>query len=122
MTKEKVIVTAGEFDPLSIEELRFLQKCKMYGHWLIVGIHSDNWMELCRAGSYQSYGHRHEIIESLKCVDEVFRFNDDDGSVCNLLKLVKLCYPTADITYISNQDMHDMPETKIRGIKFEVLK
>jgi glycerol-3-phosphate cytidylyltransferase-like family protein len=122
MKKEKIVVVAGEFDPLSVDDLRFLKKCKMYGNWLIVGIHSDSWMQLCRNGSFLSYSERHEIVDSLKCVDETFQFNDNDGSVCNLLKLVKLCYPTADITYISNQDMHDMPETKIRGIKFEVLK
>lgn len=122
MTKEKVIVTVGEFDPLSVSDLQFLQKCKTKGHWLIVGIHSDMWMELCRGGYYQKFSDRQEIIRNLKCVDEVFRFNDSDGSACNLLKLVKACYPSADITYISNMDMHNMPETKIRGISFEVLK
>jgi hypothetical protein len=38
------------------------------------------------------------------------------------LKLVKICYPHSDITYISDEDMHNMPETKIRGITFETMK
>ena len=122
MKKEKIVVTAGEYDPVSINDLHFLQKCKARGHWLIVGLHSDIWMELCRGGYYQKYSDREEIVKNLKCVDEVFKFNDSDGTVCNLLKLVKVCYPDAEITYISNQDMHNMPELKIRGISFEVLK
>ena len=57
-----------------------------------------------------------------RSVDEVFTFNDSDGTVCQLLKLVKICYPHADITYVSNEDMDNMPEKKIRGITFETLK
>ena len=62
------------------------------------------------------------IINNLKCVDEVFSFNDSDGTVCQLLKIVKICYPNADITYVSEMDMHNMPEMKIRGINFETMK
>ena len=122
MTKEKIIVVAGEFDPLTIDDVRFLMKSKMHGNWLIAGIYSDSWMEICRGGYTFTRSERSEIVQNLKCVDEVFYFNDSDGSVCNLLKLVKVCYPASDITYISRYDMHNMPETKIRGITFEVLK
>ena len=65
---------------------------------------------------------RRQVIENLRCVNEVFSFNDSDGTVCQLLKIIKICYPNADITYVSNMDMHNMPETKIRGITFETLK
>ena len=72
-------------------------------------------------GFVQNYDTRREIIKSLKYVDEVFTFNDSDGTSCNLLKSVKLFYPQADITFISKYDMHNTPETKIRGITFEVI-
>jgi hypothetical protein len=61
-------------------------------------------------------------LKSLKYDDEVFTFNDTDGTVFQLIKLVKICYPHADITYISQEDMHNMPETKIKGITFETMK
>jgi glycerol-3-phosphate cytidylyltransferase-like family protein len=77
------------------------------------------WAE---GGCVQNYETRREIIKSLKYVDEVFTFNDSDGTVCQLLKLVKICYPYTDITYISQEDMHNMPETKIKGITFETMK
>ena len=120
--KEKIIVTCGLFDPLTIEELRFLKKCRSKGDWLIVGVHTDWWMAWSEGGFVQNYQSRREIINNIKCVDEVMSFNDSDGTVCQLLKIVKICYPHADITYISEEDMHNMPETKIKGITFETLK
>ena len=120
--KEKIVVTTGSFDPLSGEELDFLKRCKSKGDWLVVGVHSDWWMMWAQGGFVQNYNTRREIISNLRTVDEVFSFNDSDGTVCQLLKIVKICYPDADITYVSNMDMHNMPETKIRGITFEKMK
>jgi len=120
--KEKIIITSGTFDPLDSEELNYLKRCKRKGDWLIVGIHTDWWMLWSQGGFVHNYGTRREVISNLKFVDEVFTFNDSDGTVCQLLKIVKICYPNADITYVSQTDMHNMPETKIRGITFETMK
>ena len=122
MTKDKIIVTSGDFDPLTIKELHFLKRCRKKGYWLIVGVHSDMHVFMKTNGIYASYEDRAEILQNINCVDEVLKFNDADGTVCNLLKLVKICYPLAEIIYISDRDMHNTPETKIRGITFEVLK
>ena len=65
---------------------------------------------------------RREIISNLRCVDEVLSFNDGDGTVCQLLKIAKIVYPDVEMIYISQEDMHNMPETKIRGITFETMK
>ena len=119
---ERIIVTCGEFDPLSNEELKFLKKCRRKGDWLIVGVHSDWWMMYARGGFMQSYETRREIMSNIKCVDEILTFNDSDGTVCQLLKIVKIVYPHAEIVYISDEDMHNMPESKIKGITFETMK
>ena len=120
--KDKIIITSGTFDPLSIEELNYLKKCRSKGDWLAVGIHSDWWMMWAQGGFVQSYETRREIIKNLNCVDEIFSFNDSDGTVCQLLKIIKICYPHADIVYVSPDDMNNMPEKKIRGITFETMK
>jgi cytidyltransferase-like protein len=120
--RDKIIVTAGDFDPTTLEDIRFLQQCKTLGDWLIVGVHSDMLLHLKKGYALNEFDDRIELVQSLKGVDEVFSFNDGDGTVCNLLKLVKLCYPQAVITYVSNIDMSDRPEKKIRGINFEVIK
>jgi len=120
--KDRIIITSGTFDPITIEELRYLMKCKSKGDWLVVGVHSDWYMMWSQGGFVQNYDTRREILKNINCVDEIFSFNDSDGTVCQLLKLVQICYPNADITYVSNMDMHNMPETKIRGITFETMK
>jgi cytidyltransferase-like protein len=119
---DRIVIVTGTYDPLTLHELNFLKKCKSKGDWLVVGVHSDWWMAWSEGGYVQTYETRRNIIQSLKCVDEVFSFNDSDGTVCQLLKIVKICYPNAEITYISEEDMHNMPEAKIRGITFEVMK
>ena len=120
--RDRIIITSGSFDPLSIEELNFLRRCKRKGDWLIVGVHTDWYMMWSQGGFVQNYDTRREIVKSLNIVDEVMTFNDSDGTVCQLLKIAKICYPNADITYVSQEDMHNMPETKIKGITFETLK
>ena len=120
--KEKIIVTCGEYDPLDSSEIDFLKRCKSRGDWLVVGVHSDWWMLWARGGFVQNYETRREILSHIKYVDELFTFQDTDGTVCQLLKLVQICYPHADISYISREDMHNMPETKIKGITFETVK
>ena len=120
--KDRIIITCGNFDPLTGDDLLYLKKCYLKGNWLVVGVHSDLWMEYTEGGFVQNYEDRREIIKSLRFVDEIFTFDDSDGTVCQLLKIVKICYPNANITYISPEDMHNMPETKIRGITFETMK
>ena len=120
--KEKIIVTCGEYDPLDKKDIQFLKRCKSRGDWLAIGVHSDWWMLWARGGFVQNYETRREILSHIKYVDEIFTFNDTDGTVCQLLKLVQICYPHSDITYISEEDMHNMPETKIKGITFETMK
>jgi cytidyltransferase-like protein len=120
--KDRIIIITGTFDPLTLEELNFIKRCRARGDWLIVGIHTDWFMAWTQGGFVQNYDTRREIIKSVKYVDEVMIFNDTDGTVCQLLQIARICYPNADIIYISQEDMHNMPETKIKGIKFEVLK
>lgn len=121
MTKERIIVTAGNYDFLTVEDLRFLEKCRQKGDWLIVGLHTDIMVYFKTNNLYNGFDDRQELLLSLRPVDEVFRFDDSDGTYCKLLRAVKLFYPQADITFISKHDMHNMPETKIRGITFEVI-
>lgn len=122
MDKEKIIVVSGEFDPISYNEFKLLKKCKQKSDWLVVGVHSDAYMKLLKGDFKNTHEQRKEVIESFPFVDEVFTFNDMDGTSCNLLKLIKMCYPMSNIIYVSQTDMSNMPESRIRGITFETIK
>ena len=78
-----------------------------------------NWSQ---GGFVQSYNTRREILSNIRCVDEIFTFNDSDGTINQLFKLTKICYPNADITYISDAGLNNLPEVKFRGIKYETLE
>jgi cytidyltransferase-like protein len=119
--KDKLIVITGEFNTLTYSDIKYLKTCKSKGNWLIVGLNSDMFLNANRVGEITTFEKRKEILQSLSIVDEVFGYNDLDGTSCNLLKAIKFCYPMSDITFISDIDMHNMPETKIRGITFETL-
>jgi cytidyltransferase-like protein len=121
MNREKIIVTSGDYDIMSVKDVRFLQKCKSLGDWLIVGLNSDIVSHMKNGHLFNDYEDRLEMLSQISSVDEVLKYNDVDGTDCNLLKLVKLCYPQAVITYVSKYDMKNMPEAKIRGIKFQVI-
>jgi bifunctional ADP-heptose synthase (sugar kinase/adenylyltransferase) len=119
--KDNIIVVTGTFDDLAIDDLRFLQKSRKSGNWLIVGLNSDIITHMITGNLLHDYDDRQEMLQGFKCVDEVMRFDDSDGTSCRLLKMVKLLYPQAVITYVSKYDMKNMPEAKIRGIKFQVI-
>lgn len=119
--KDRIIVTSGEFNNLTYSDIKYLKACKAKGQWLIVGLSSDMFLSMNRTGELITFEKRKEILQSLYMVDEIFSHNDLDGTSCNLLKIVKFCYPMSEIVYISDIDMHNMPETKIRGITFETL-
>jgi len=121
-SSEKIILTTGLFDPLTTEDVDFLKKCKSKGDWLIVGLNSDLLAVANRGGFMQQWTDRKKILQELKCVDEIFSFDDYDGTSCNLIKLVKKCYIGSKITFVSEDDMHNKPETKISGITFETIK
>jgi glycerol-3-phosphate cytidylyltransferase-like family protein len=122
MDREKIIVISGEFDPPSYNEFKLLKKCKSMCDWLVVGVHSDAYMKLLRNGYKNTLDQRKEVVGSFPFVDEVFSYNDKDGTSCNLLKLIKICYPMSNIIYVSQTDITNMPESRIRGITFETIK
>lgn len=120
--RESIIVTVGDFDDITYDDLQILKACKLKGDWLVVGVHSDEYLSLSGRKLKNNYRERKELVESICFVDEVFTFNDIDGTSCNLLRIIKMCYPISNIIYVSEKGMENMPEYRIRGIKFAVIK
>jgi cytidyltransferase-like protein len=121
--RDKIIVTIGEFDPIESEDIAFFKKAKLKGDWLIVGVHSDNYLKKYEKSLNKNYESRRSLITELKCVDEVFSYDDIDGTACQLLKIVQIVYPNSEIFFVTkNSDKETLPESKIKGIKFLTLK
>jgi len=69
----KRVLTFGTFDLFHIGHLQILKRAKALGSYLIVGISTDalNYSKKHR-NPICNQTHRKEIIQELKCVDEVF--------------------------------------------------
>jgi len=121
--RDKIIVTIGEFDPIESEDIAFFKKAKLKGDWLIVGVHSDNYLKKYEKSLNKNYESRRRLVTELKCVDEVFSYDDIDGTACQLLRIVQIVYPNSEIFFVTkNSDKETLPESKIKGIKFLTLK
>ena len=123
LKKDRIIVAIGSFDPIELVDISFLKRARAKGDWLIVGVHSDIYLAEYENGFVQSYDARCAIVSELKCVDEVFMYNDTDGTACQLLKIVQIAYTNAEIIFVSkNGDKETSPEGKMKGIKFLSMK
>jgi len=70
----KVVLTAGGWDLFHVGHLNYLEKCKELGDFLIVGVNTDELIELYKDGPpIISLEERLRIVGALKCVDVVFR-------------------------------------------------
>lgn len=67
------VITFGTFDVFHIGHLRILERASQLGDYLMVGVSTDK-MNFDKKGRYPIYSQdqRLEIINALKCVDEVF--------------------------------------------------
>lgn len=119
---DRIIIVSGKFDSIDGDDIDFLCHAKSRGDWLVVGLNSDDYMLYFNKGFIQNFDTRLKILSSIKYVDEILQFNDSDGSACHLLKKMKILYPNSEFVYLTEEDLQNRPESKIRGITFEVMK
>jgi glycerol-3-phosphate cytidylyltransferase len=75
---QKVFVI-GTFDILHIGHVRWLQKAAALGHYLIVGLRTDDFVAQDKGMSPTiPYDQRKELVEGLRCVDYVEPFSTPD--------------------------------------------
>ncbi|WNC67915.1 adenylyltransferase/cytidyltransferase family protein [Thalassotalea nanhaiensis] len=67
------IITFGTFDVFHVGHVNILERAKLHGSHLIVGVSSDQ-LNMSKKQRYPVYAEndRTHIIRSLRCVDEVF--------------------------------------------------
>jgi mannose-6-phosphate isomerase-like protein (cupin superfamily) len=82
---------------------------------LIVGLNSDNWLTRKKGSSFMPWNERQSIVDNLSMVDNVFAFNDDDGSARYFIQQVREQYPDADLIFANGGDRtkDNIPEMDI---------
>ena len=85
----KIVVVSGGFDPIHSGHLAMLREASGMGDKLIVGLNSDTWLTRKKGKPFMDVSERRAVLESIRWVDEVWEFDDSDGSACDLLERVR---------------------------------
>ncbi len=85
----KIVFTNGCFDLLHVGHVRYLQQARALGHFLVVGVNSDESVRRLKGPTrpVQNENDRAEILAGLGAVSHTVIFTEDTPE--NLIKLVR---------------------------------
>ncbi len=98
---KKLIILSGGFDPVHKGHVRMFESASKRGY-VVVGINSDKWLIRKKEKYFMPFSERKEILESIKFVDEVVGFNDDDDTACDLIENINNKYSEKMEIYFGN--------------------
>ncbi len=115
-----IVVISGGFDPIHSGHIRLIKEARLLGDMLIAGINSDEWLARKKGRAFMPWPERLAVLNNLKPVDEVYTFDDDDGTACHLLHQVRAHYPDARIIFANGGDRtrENIPEMSVPNIEF----
>ena len=97
----RIVVVSGGFDPIHSGHLAMLREAAGMGDKLIVGVNSDIWLTKKKGKPFMNIEERKAILQAIRWVDEVWEFDDSDGTARELLERVMSYYTTR--IYESNE-------------------
>ena len=98
---KKLIILSGGFDPVHKGHVRMFEAASKLGY-VAVGLNSDKWLIRKKEKYFMPFSERKEILESIKFVDKVVGFNDDDDTACDLIKNINNKYSEKMEIYFGN--------------------
>ena len=116
MSKKKLIITSGYFNPLHVGHIEYFELSKKIGNKLLVIINNDAQRKIKGSKEFFNEKERCKIVESLEIVDYVFLSIDSDRSVIKSLKRIHQKYKSNFDLYFTNggdQYFDKSPESKI---------
>jgi D-beta-D-heptose 7-phosphate kinase/D-beta-D-heptose 1-phosphate adenosyltransferase len=101
---KRIVLITGGFDPLHSGHIAYFKAAKTLGDMLIVGLNSDDWLVRKKGAAFMPWNERLCIINNLSMVDEVYTFNDDDGSAKHFIQQARAHYPDAQLVFANGGD------------------
>lgn len=110
-----VIICTGGFDPIHSGHIAYFENAKSIANILVVGVNSDEWLIRKKGQSFMNFDERCKIVSSLKMVDKVISFNDNDGSAKDAIRICLDLYPHSNIIFANGGDRtnENIPEMQL---------
>jgi len=99
-----IVLVNGGFDPLHSGHIAYFKAARTLGDMLIVGLNSDEWLERKKGRAFMPWNERLCVINNLSMVDEVYTFDDSDGSARHFIQQVRAHYPDSKIIFANGGD------------------
>jgi len=115
-----IVVASGGFDPIHSGHIKLIKQARLLGDMLVVGINSDEWLARKKGRAFMPWQERLCVLNNLSSVDEVYTFDDEDGTACHLLQQVRAHYPEDRIIFANGGDRtkENIPEMAVDGVEF----
>lgn len=120
---KRIILATGGFDPIHSGHIAYFEEAKKLGDYLVIGLNSDSWLSRKKGAPFMPFSERSSIISNLKMVDQVIRFNDDDGSSVDAILQVRKLFPDSQIVFVNGGDRtaSNIPEMSVNDNSVEFL-
>jgi len=111
----KIVLVTGGFDPIHSGHIAYFKAARSLGNQLIVGLNSDEWLERKKGRAFMPWNERLCVVNNLNMVDEVFTFDDEDGSAKHFIQQVRAHYPEAELIFANGGDrtQDNIPEMDV---------
>jgi len=99
-----IVLVTGGFDPVHSGHIAYFKAARTLGDMLIVGLNSDEWLARKKGRAFMPWNERLAVINNLSMVDEVYTFDDTDGSAKAFIRQVRAHYPDAKLIFANGGD------------------
>jgi cytidyltransferase-like protein len=119
----KIVLVTGGFDPIHSGHIAYFKSARTLGDMLIVGLNSDEWLERKKGRAFMPWNERLCIINNLSMVDEVYTFDDEDGSARHFIQQARAHYPDATLVFANGGDRtkDNIPEMDVQDNNIEFV-
>lgn len=119
----KIVLVTGGFDPVHSGHIAYFKAARALGDMLIVGLNSDEWLTRKKGRAFMPWNERLCVINNLSMVDEVYTFDDADGSAKQFIRQVRAHYPDADLIFANGGDRtaKNIPEMDVNDSRCEFV-
>ena len=117
---KNIVVVSGGFDPIHSGHIAYFKAAKALCDQLVVGINSDEWLIRKKGKAFMPIHERQAVVQSIKYVDYVIRFDDNDDSAILLLKIIKQTWPNDNIIFANGGDRNESNnrEISVKDVEF----